>query len=110
LEFWDRMPTTWDETRVLCGRIGEFSAIARRSGREWFVGCMNGPEARELSLKLDFLEAGMPYTASIYSDDPSVDTRTHVRVDRRPVDAATVLKPTLAARGGQAIHIVLEKR
>ncbi|HPA19539.1 MAG TPA: glycoside hydrolase family 97 N-terminal domain-containing protein [Verrucomicrobiae bacterium] len=110
LEFWDRMPTTWDETRVLDGRIGEFSAIARRSGGAWFVGCMNGPEARELSLKLDFLESGKRYTASIYSDDPSMDTRTHVRVERRPVDATTVLKPGLAARGGQAIHIAPEKR
>lgn len=105
LEFWDRVPTTWDETRVLGGRIGEFSAVARRRGEEWFIGCMNGSESRELSLKLNFLAAGKRYAASIYSDDPSLDTKTRVRIERRPVDRATILKAPLPARGGQAIHI-----
>lgn len=105
LEFWDRMPTTWDETRVLGGRVGEFSVVARRSGGEWFIGCMNGSEARDVPLKLDFLEAGKRYTASIYSDDPSLDTRTHVRIERRAADRSVVLNAALPARGGQAIHI-----
>ncbi|MCC6355049.1 MAG: glycoside hydrolase family 97 N-terminal domain-containing protein [Verrucomicrobiae bacterium] len=105
LEFWDRMPTTWDETRVLGGRVGEFSALARRSGKAWFIGCMNGPERRELSLRLDFLEAGKRFNATVYSDDPSLDTRTKIRIERRSVAGDTVLGVALPAGGGQAIHI-----
>lgn len=106
LEFWEKMPTTWDDSRMLAGEIGEFSVVARRSGKAWFVGCMNAAIAREVSLKLDFLEPGKKFTASIYSDDSSVATRTHVRIERRPVDATSVLKMVLPARGGQAMHIV----
>ena len=53
------IPTTWDETRILPGtKIGEVVASARRSGGRWFVGVMNGKEARTLRLPLDFLGAG----------------------------------------------------
>lgn len=110
LEFWDKMPTTWDETRTLAGDIGEFSVVARRSGRGWFIGAMNAATPREVPMKLDFLDPGISYIASIYADDPSVNTRTRVRIDRRPVNKATSLKMVLPARGGQAMHIAPEQR
>lgn len=110
LEFWDKMPTTWDETRVLAGEIGKLSVVARRSGGVWFIGAMNAGELREVTLKLDFLERGAAYIASTYSDDPSVNTRTRVRIDRMPVDATKELKLSLPARGGQGVHIAPEKR
>lgn len=106
LEFFDHVPTVWDDTKVLHGQIGQYAAIARRSGDAWCLGCMNHGEARTLDLPLSFLAKDKKYVAHIYSDDPTVATRTHVRIDRRPVDAATVLKATLSAQGGQAVRIV----
>lgn len=105
LEFYNAMPTVWDDTRVIHGRIGEFAVLARRSGAEWFIAGMNSGEARTLEMPLKFLERGKKYTAHIYSDDPSVPTRTHVKVSRQPVDASTTLKLTMSAQGGQAIRI-----
>jgi alpha-glucosidase len=61
---------------------------------------------RTLTLPLDFLAPDEKYTAHIYSDDPTVETRTHVRIDRKPVNADTVLEIVLAPRCGQAIRIV----
>jgi alpha-glucosidase len=55
---------------------------------------------------MDFLVPDRKYTAHIYSDDPTVETRTHVRVDRQSVDADTVWEISLAPRCGQAIRIV----
>jgi alpha-glucosidase len=111
LEFFDRLPTVWDETRVLHGRIGRYAVIARRSSGSWFVGCMNAGEPRTLDIPLDFLTAGRRYMAHIYRDDSAVPTRTHVRVERKLVTRSTVLPATMSAKGGQAVHIEpLEQR
>jgi len=106
LEFFDHVPAVWDETRVIHGKIGQYAVIARLSGKQWFVGLMNADEPRTLEVPLDFLSKDEKYTAHIYRDDESVDSRTHVRIERRPVDAKTVLTVSLSAKGGQAIRIV----
>jgi alpha-glucosidase len=51
-EFINRIPTTWDETIPLDGKIGEYLVVARRSGKTWYVGGLNGNEPRELKVKL----------------------------------------------------------
>ena len=67
---------------------------------------MNSDEPRSLDVPLQFLDADKKYTANIYSDDPTVPTRTHVKIERLTVDRSTVLKMALPARGGQAIRLV----
>lgn len=111
LEFWRHMPTVWADKKVIHGEIGKFATIARRSDNangdsEWFVGSMNAGEQRTLKVPLDFLEPGKKYTAHIYSDDPSVDTITQVRIDRKPVDSSMTLDVELRPNGGQAMRIV----
>ena len=49
------IPVVWDETKVLEGKMGEYVAIARRSGREWFVSAINGWDAVDKTLDLSFL-------------------------------------------------------
>jgi len=105
LEFFDHVPTVWDDTKVIHGKIGQYAVIARRSGESWFIGCMNADTRRTLDVLLDFLDAGRSYVAHIYSDDPTVPTRTHVRIDRSTVDSSSILKVELPPRGGQAIRI-----
>lgn len=105
LEFYDHLPTVWDDTRVLAGAIGEYSLLARRSGQRWFVGAMNSGVERTLEARLSFLDKGRRYVAHVYSDDPRVKTRTHVRIDRLDVSADTVLPIRLSAQGGQALRI-----
>jgi len=105
LEFFDHVPTVWDDTKVICGAIGEYAIIARRSGESWFIGCMNGEAPRTLDVPLDFLDRNRQYVTHIYSDDPAVQTRTHVKISRWLVDSATVLKVDLAARGGEGIRV-----
>ena len=93
------------DNHILHGRISEFAVIARRQGDGWFYGAMNSGEPRAPPIALDFLPHNRPYNAEIFSDDPSVNTRTKVRIDRRAVDATTVLDCQLTAQGGQAIHL-----
>ena len=108
LEFFRRLPTVWDDTRVIHGAIGQYAAIARRRGQEWFVGAMTDSQARRLPLPLDFLADGRKYSATIYSDDPTVETRTHLRIDRTIVNSKSVLDIRLAPRCGEAIHLTPE--
>jgi alpha-glucosidase len=105
LDLFARVPTVWDETRVLHGVVGQCAVIARRSGEEWFVGAMTDSQPRQLTLPLEFLSAGRQYLAKIYSDDPTVTTRTHVRITEQIVDADTVFDIVLASKCGEAIYL-----
>ena len=105
LEFFDALPTLWDDTKVLHRSIGEYAVIARRHGDEWFIGAMNSGEARKFDVALKFLPRGKKYRAEIYADDPAMTTRTHVRIEEKTADADTVLKCELSAQGGQAIRL-----
>ena len=105
LEFFKHLPTTWDETRVLHGKVGEYAAIARRKGDDWFVGCLNAVEPRTLEIALDFLPGDRKFEAHIYRDDSTVETRTKVGIERMPVESKTVIKAAMSGRGGMAIRI-----
>jgi alpha-glucosidase len=104
-DFVKAAPAVWDETRVLGGRPGEYIAIARRRGREWFVGAITGTQPREIDLPMEFLGRG-DYTADIYSDAPDAEQNPkHAQFDQKRVNAATLLHVRLAPSGGEAIRI-----
>jgi alpha-glucosidase len=106
IEFFEHVPTVWDDTRIVNGKIGEYVSIARRSGRDWFIGTMNGMEPRKLDIPLTFLDPDQDYVAHVYSDgDPDDRTRTHVRIARRSVDCRTILTAEMPGSGGQAVRI-----
>jgi len=52
------IPTTWDETKILQGKIGEYIITARKKGNDWFIAGLNGNLSKEISLLLDFVEPG----------------------------------------------------
>jgi len=105
LEFWDNIPTTWDETRVIQGAPGQYITTARRKGTEWFVGTVTNNEARTLKMALTFLKPGKKYRAKIYIDDAGAATTTHVRVSNSVVNSKTVLTINLQPSGGEAMHL-----
>ena len=110
IEFFDKVKTVWDDTKVLDGEIGEYVTIARKSGEEWFVGTMTNNDARKVSISLSFLDNGKKYVANLYTDDETVQTRTNVRVTRVIVDSHTDLSFHLKASGGCAIHLTLANK
>jgi hypothetical protein len=105
LEFWDKIPTSWDETKVVNGIPGQYITTARRKGTDWFVGIITNNQSREISLPLNFLKPGKKYIARVYSDDPNVMTQTHVKIENESVTSKTVLSIKLMASGGQAIYL-----
>jgi len=109
LEFFDRVPTVWDDTKVIHGEIGQYISMARRSGDDWFVGTMTNNDARKLNIALDFLPEGKNYVAHIYEDDLKVKTRTKVGVKTVKVTNKSVITADMSASGGQAIWIEKSK-
>ncbi|WP_114782968.1 glycoside hydrolase family 97 protein [Botryobacter ruber] len=105
IEFFEKMPTVWDETKVIQGEIGQYITMARRSGNDWFVGTLTNNDARTLTIPLDFLPKGKKYIAKIYSDDPTVNTRTKVRVEQQNVTSTKKLNVKFQPSGGQAIWL-----
>ncbi|WP_037675102.1 glycoside hydrolase family 97 C-terminal domain-containing protein [Streptomyces griseus] len=105
LPWFNAVPTTWDESRTLAGSIGEYVAVARRSGSTWYLGAMTNETARTLSLPLTFLTDDTTYTATVYADGApgSSPYRTPVVVSTQSVTSATTLEVVMAAAGGQAV-------
>ncbi|WP_316792660.1 glycoside hydrolase family 97 protein [Pedobacter frigoris] len=104
LGFYDALPTVWDDTKVIDGKIGEFGTIARRSGDNWYVGSLTD-QARSFVLPLNFLSKNKRYEATIYTDDASLTTSTKVAIKKMIVNTSTVLNVQLGAKNGQAIII-----
>jgi alpha-glucosidase len=105
-DFLKAVPTTWDETRVLDGKIGEFVVIARRHGSEWFVGAMTD-EARSVAIPLGFL-GGRAYDATIWADTRDSATnpaRLSVLPARLGGKGSRPLELSLVAGGGAVLHL-----
>ena len=105
IEFFRKVPTVWDDTKLINGKIGRFATIARRSGDDWFIGTINNSEPRQLQIPLNFLNEGASYLANIYYDDATIETQTKVGIERRTVNSSAILDVPLVSGGGQAIWI-----
>ncbi len=95
-----------DASEALQGEIGEYIAIVRRAGEEYFYGAVTNEDARTLEQPLSFLKPGVTYTATIYADAPDADWVTNPYayvIEKREVTSETTLTLPLAPGGGVAI-------
>ncbi len=105
MEFLAAVPTEWDETKVLDAKIDDYVAVARRNGRDWYVGAMSDWTPHDLEIDLSFLPEGN-FTMEAYSDGTNADRnasdykKTVVQVNR-----TTKVKLPLASGGGWAARI-----
>lgn len=71
-DFITSIPTTFDETVALDGKVGEYAALAHKKANVWYVGTMTNWDARELILDFSFLESGV-YEAVVFKDGLNAD-------------------------------------
>jgi len=106
LAFVSAVPTTWDETRALDARVGEYILVARRRGAEWYVGALSNWTARDLEIDLSFLGAGT-FRAEIFRDGVNADRNaTDYTREQQDVTAQSRLMVHLAPGGGFTARIM----
>lgn len=102
MDFLDRVPTVWDQTRVPLGDPGEYIAVARRKGATWYIGAMTDWVPRDLDIPLDFLGRDR-YHAHLYVDGPHAgEDAKDVATRETELTASDHLKVHLASGGGMA--------
>lgn len=110
-EFIKRVPCDWEKTIVPQAKIGEYVVMVRkdRNTDNWYVGAITNEKGREMSLKLDFLEPNIQYTAHIFADGDAADWKNNpydIKIYSIPVRNTDEIPLKLAAGGGVAIEIV----
>ena len=101
----------WDDSRYLEAEPGQYITAARKAKGtgSWFIGCTAGEQGHTSHLKLNFLDKGSKYIATIYADAPDADYRTNPQaytITRKEVTSRTVLNLRAASGGGYAVSIV----
>ena len=67
MEFLSKVPTVWDQTKVLDAKVGDYVIIARKNSDKWYIGAMTDWTAREFTIDLSFLSPGQ-HTITLYRD------------------------------------------
>ncbi len=107
-EFISRLPMTWDETRVLHGEIGSYISMACKHGSQWFVASATNEQERFLQIKLDFLEPGRIYSATLYEDTPDSHFQTNreaYSIRELNVKKGDTIPARMAPGGGHCIYL-----
>jgi alpha-glucosidase len=103
IEFIEKVPTVWDDTKVLNGEPGKFVTIVRKKGDAWYLGSMTNWDTRDFEISLDFLGKGR-YEARIFADGPDAAKEgTSLSVSVKKVKAGDKLPVHLAPGGGLAV-------
>jgi len=107
MEFLAGVPAVWDQTKALDAKVGDYVLVARRHGKDWYVGAMTDWTARTLTADLSFLGAGS-YEAQIYQDGVNADRYAgDYKKTTRTVTAKDKIEVKLAPGGGWAARLRL---
>jgi alpha-glucosidase len=100
------IPVVWDDIKVFDAKVGDYLLLARRSGKEWFVGALTDWTSRDMDLELSFLPGGQ-YSMEIFQDGINADKYAgdykHFKIN---VKSGEKMKIHLAPGGGWAARIV----
>ena len=105
MDFLAPVPTEWDETRPLDGKIAQYVSVARRNGKDWWVGAMTSWTPREMEIDFSFLPEGT-LNMDAFQDGVNADRMgSDYKRLKMQVNRGTKLKVKLAPGGGWAARI-----
>ncbi|MBQ0114568.1 MAG: glycoside hydrolase family 97 protein [Bacteroidales bacterium] len=110
-KFIEDVAVDWDKSLYLEAEPMEYITIARKAkgSDKWFLGNVAGMQAHDSKVKLDFLDKGRKYTATIYCDAKDADYKTNPQaytITTKTVTSKTVLNLHSVAGGGYAVSLV----
>jgi alpha-glucosidase len=98
------IPVVWDDVIGIDGKVGDFIAVARRSGKEWFIGVMTDWTPRSLNLDLSFIPEGK-YEMDIFQDGVNADKYASDYKHYKKMKDGKTIKVQLAPGGGWVARI-----
>ncbi len=101
-QFIAQVPTVWDETIVLDGKVGEYLVVARRKGFHWYVGAITNWDERILEVDLSPLKSGAK-SGRIFKDGPNANRVAKDYVSETLQLFGSKVKLHLASGGGAVI-------
>lgn len=105
MELLGSVPTTWDTTVVVDGKIGDYIVTARKKGDDWFIGAMTDWTARELAIDLSFLDEG-DFEAIICEDGINADRYpSDYTLTTRSIKKTDPLTIKMAPGGGYLLRL-----
>lgn len=106
LKYLSAVPTTWDDTRVLNAKVGEYVVLAKQKGKIWYVGGMNAWNERQVTSSFSFLKKGKKYRGEIFKDtDRSNENANLYAHETVEVDSNTSFQIRMASGGGFVLII-----
>lgn len=97
-----RIPTTWDETMVLDGKVGEYAVVARKKDFKWYIGAITNWEERDLVLDLAPLKGGAK-SGHIFRDGPNANENAQDYISETAQVMGNQVKVHLAKGGGMLL-------
>ncbi len=105
LHFITSIPTTWDQTIPLAGKVGEYVAMARKKGNEYFVGAMTNWNSRNLTIDLSFLPEG-EWEMELFRDGVNADRNgIDYKREERTISNTGNIEIHMSPGGGWAARI-----
>ena len=105
-QFIASIPTVWDQTKALDGKVGEYAVIARRSGDDWYVGGLNNWNQRQVEIDLSFLPEGQYELVNMVDGYRANVIARDFRIVKQSVDSSKKVKVTMAQGGGFAMKLI----
>ena len=105
-QFIASIPTVWDETKALDGKVSEYAVIARRSGDDWYVGGLNNWNQRQVEIDLSFLPEGQYELVNMVDGYKANAIARDFRIVKQSVDPSKKVKVTMAQGGGFAMKLI----
>lgn len=103
--FISAIPTVWNKTIALDGKVSEYIAMARQHGDSWYVGALTNWTPREMELDLSFLGSG-DYKMELFKDGINADRAAcDYKKEVISVPASRKLVIKMAPGGGFAARI-----
>lgn len=101
--FYCSIPTVWDETRFIEGKMGDYAVVARRSASSWYIALLNAGEKKEIEIDLASLVDTHRCKATLYSQ-PSEKAQEKIAV-RQFNQLPERLSVSILKNSGGVLHI-----
>lgn len=109
LQYLSEVPASWDDTKVLNAKLGEYAVVAKRKGNTWYVAGMNAWGERKVNVDFSFLGKNKTIDAQLFTDtEKSNEDANQYQSKRMKINTSGPVEMYMASGGGFVAVICLK--